>query len=121
MSADRYASSPDDESACEAERALLGSILLGAPLPDDVSSSDFYALRHRLVWDAMCELREEGKEIDLVSVPYVLERAGTLDQAGGRSFPAALVDAIPDAQSWPTYAWIVRDAAKRRRLRRLSD
>ncbi len=102
----------------EAERSLLGSILVDGSLlsrvieflvPEDFSSED-----HRLVFRACLDLGGKSEGIDLVTVRHELERQGKLERAGGPAFLAGLVDLVPDVENVESYAKLVREASLRR-------
>ena len=57
----------------EAERAVLGALLLDEScfdrVIDLVTAPDFYLESHRLIFQAICQLRNMGRPIDLISLP----------------------------------------------------
>ncbi len=64
----------------DAERALLGSLLLKPDAIHDVSDiiqpDSFYAERHRYIFAAMRELADRGEPIDQLSLSVRLEHQG---------------------------------------------
>ncbi|HEX5483947.1 MAG TPA: replicative DNA helicase [Terriglobia bacterium] len=101
----------------EAERALLGSILLdNAALNialETLKVGDFYSEAHRTAFQKMIELSEASRPVDLVVLADSLEREGLLEKAGGRVFLAALLDGVPIASnpSAAAYARIIKEKA----------
>lgn len=101
----------------EAERALLGSLLLAPQrLPDiaDISADDFYTPTHQLLYTAICTIikTRAADELDLLVLRAEAEKAGFADIA----YLAALVDAVPSGANITYYAGIVREKARKRRL-----
>ena len=103
-----------------AERALLGCLLIGAPIPDRLSSSDFASDEHRVVFEAISELEAEREAVDSLTVGYRIIDTGRLKRIHSMSSVSALLDALRglgSVDSVDSYARIVRDEAKRRRLK----
>lgn len=99
----------------EAERAVLGAILIQPEIHDVVApvitSAAFFRDAHRRIFQGLTTLRDRQVEIDLVTLRDEMERRGELDEVGGPTYLAALVDAIPHASSARAYAEIVADKA----------
>jgi replicative DNA helicase len=83
----------------EAEKALLGSILLddGAlnVVLETLVRDDFYSESHRLIFEKMLALFEKSHAIDLVTLSEELSKEGLLERVGGASYLASLTDGIP--------------------------
>ncbi len=95
----------------EAERALLGSLLLKPDAIHDVSDlvrpDSFYAEKHRIIFSAMRDLSERGEPIDQLTLSERLQNQGTLERAGGRSYLAELVNAATSPGNVSHYAELV--------------
>ncbi len=106
--------------AIEAEACVLGSMILHAPCIDIivqvVTASQFYRPAHQLIFQALVDLRQAGKPIDLVLLRDELDRRKQLDQAGGVEYLVALAEGVPSAANAQYYATIVRDKAMLREL-----
>ena len=106
----------------EAERALLGSILLDngalSVILEAVSKDDFFSEAHRIIFEKMLVLSERNRTIDLVTVSEELSKEGLLEKAGGAAYLAALTDGIPigTTASVNEYSRIVKEKAIIRRL-----
>jgi replicative DNA helicase len=104
----------------EAERAVLGAVLLdpGAMLHiiEKLRADEFYLESHRIVYQACLDLHEKGEAADLVTVRNNLTEQGRLEQVGGASYLASLVDALPDIANVIHYAEIVHDKSVKRQL-----
>ena len=109
----------------EAEQSVLGAIYLDRKcIPDvldKVRGGDFYIARHQELFDAIIELYNLGKEIDLVTLQEHLTLRGTLEKIGGISFVVEVANLVPSTESAGSYAAIVRDKAVQRRMIRLAD
>lgn len=106
----------------EAERALLGSILLdNAALNvalESLKPADFYSEAHRLTFQKMIELTEKSRPAELVTLSEDLSREGLLEKAGGAAYLASLTDGVPigSAVSVEQYTRIVKEKALLRGL-----
>lgn len=109
----------------EAEQSVLGAMFLERDcIPDVISRvrpDDFYIERHRELFEAMVELYNMGKPIDLVTLQAHLTLRGTLDNIGGIAFVVEVANLVPSPDSVKYYAEIVSDKAVLRRLIKLSD
>ena len=101
----------------DAERGLLGCVMLDASLLDEVvdlvEADDFYDQRHNLVWKAVCAVKGVP---DVVTVLGELRGGGKLGQAGGEEFIFSLTNTIPTIAAAQTYARTVRELARVRRV-----
>lgn len=104
----------------EAERAVLGGIFLNADtLPDAqeyVTADDFYKKAHRLLFQAMTDLQDNGTAIDTVTVSDYLDNHNNLDDIGGVGYITDLVAATPVASNVVYYAKIVQQKSTLRKL-----
>lgn len=104
----------------EAERALLGSLMLkdGAihDVTDIVDADSFYVERHRIIYRAILDLANAGSPIDLLSVANRLKELNELERAGGNAGLAELVSLVPSAANLKHYAEIVQKKAMSRHL-----
>jgi len=105
-----------------AEQAFLGSVMLKPEVMHDVVDvvypDDFYSGKHRIIFKAMRALYDEHDPIDAVSISNYLKNKKQLDQIGGSSYLAELVNTVPSASNAEYYAEII---AKKASLRRLID
>jgi replicative DNA helicase len=104
----------------EAEQSVLGAILLEnealhAAL-EILSVDDLYRESHRKIFQAMLALSEAREAIDLITLTEQLRKQGTLEEVGGRSYLALLVNAVPTAANTRHHAKIVHEKALLRRL-----
>jgi len=96
----------------EAERALLGAIMLKPnamyDVADMVMPDSFYASKHGDIFEAMFTLFSRGEPIDLVTLSGKLESQKKLEQIGGRGYLSELVNAAPAATNATHYAQVVK-------------
>jgi len=128
-SRDRGASGRDDGATLDgrerpanvdAERAVLGSILLKPDVCDDVAllvrPEDFADEAHQVLYRHLLELHDSGKRIDITIVLERLRTQGDLDRLGGAAAIAEILQSVPHAAHATHYAQIVRDKAMLRSL-----
>ncbi len=99
----------------DAEEYILGGILMENSALDVtteiISPDDFYAERHRIIYEEMLNLRDKGIAIDLISLPEFVENGGRLDKIGGVSYIAQLAERIPTTANIDYYCRIIKDKA----------
>lgn len=104
----------------EAERAVLGSILLDkealVKVADFLKQDDFYYDQHITIFQGMLDLYSKRMPIDLKILVSYLEDHGKLDAAGGASYLAELTLEVPTATHVLQYALIVKHKSTLRRL-----
>src|SRR5687767_9737961 len=107
----------------EAERAILGAILLCPIVLGTVcellTEPDFYDSPHRSIFAAMCRLGDAGRAIDHITVSEELKRVGALQEVGGSAAIAELIQVVPSASNVSTHCRVVQEKARRRDLRRI--
>lgn len=104
----------------EAERALLGSLMLRADAiydaVDIISPESFYVEKHRAIFRAMLDLMNSASPIDLLSVGNRLKEVEELERVGGNAALAEMVGTVPSAANLKYYAEIVQKKAMARAL-----
>jgi KaiC/GvpD/RAD55 family RecA-like ATPase len=102
-------------SNIEAERAVLGAILLDnsqfEPVAKVLRSSDFFIDDHRRIFLAITKLHELARPIDLITLTEMLQSTNELALAGGAGYVASLVDGVPRMSHAAAYAETVREKA----------
>src|SRR5437870_2673439 len=98
-------------SAPDAERAILGSLILDNALIDQAAlmldtdiGSDFYVPSHRHIFMAMLALYRVGMEITPILIAEELNRENALESAGGVLFLTNLTYGLPHVTSIASYA-----------------
>jgi len=106
--------------AIDAEKALLGAILLKSEcmydISDLISADSFYVEKHRGVYRAMQELFSKSDPIDVLSVAARLKATKDLERVGGASYITELANAVPATANAHHYADLVQKAATLRGL-----
>ncbi len=109
----------------EAEQSVLGAIYLDRTcIPDvleKVRAEDFYISRHRELFEAIVELYNLGKPIDLITLKEHLTLRGTLEKIGGIDFVVEVANLVPSIERAGYYGAIVRDKAVQRQMIRLAE
>jgi replicative DNA helicase len=104
----------------EAERAVLGAILLNAEAihqaVEFIKDTDFFRDAHRRIFEKMLGLMERHQAIDFITIKDELARSGDLDQVGGPAYIASLVDGLPHGVNVGDYARIVKQKSTLRSL-----
>ena len=110
----------DRPTNADAERAVLGSILIKPDVCDDVAlvvrPEDFFDEAHQVLYRHLLELHDGNKRIDTTIVLEKLRTQGDLDRIGGPPLLADVLEAVPHAAHATHYAQIVRDKAILRNL-----
>jgi hypothetical protein len=111
--------------SAEAERAILGSVLLDNSLVNHavelLRPEDFYVRAHQFVFRSMISLSERGSEIDPLLLSEELRREGVLEQAGGMTFISELTYGLPHFTNVAAYAKVVKDHSLMRQLVKVAN
>ena len=104
----------------DAERALLGSILISNEAADVaqgiVSAGDFYRPGNRKIYAAMLELWDKNSAVDLITLQAQLAKKHELQEIGGPAVLVELAEAVPTAANVQYYSEIVKAKATLRSL-----
>jgi replicative DNA helicase len=104
----------------EAERGVLGSLLLDPHCCDEVSlhlrADDFHVDANRLLYTHLLDMHNEGVTIDALLLVERLNRHGDLERAGGMAYLTEVAQSVPTAANAVHYARIVHDKATLRSL-----
>jgi replicative DNA helicase len=104
----------------EAEKSILGSILLLPLCCDDVAlivrPEDFYDEANRKLFVHLREMHDANKRIDLTLLVERLKHAGDLEPIGGMAYLGEVMNSVATAAHATEYAEVVRDKATLRSL-----
>lgn len=104
----------------DAEAAVLGACMLDPKAVDQVldllQQDDFYRNAHQKTFQAIKDLHQQGKDVDLVMVQDWLGARGLLDIAGGPVALAGMTERVASAANVEAYARVVLQHSKKRRL-----
>jgi replicative DNA helicase len=101
-----------------AEKTILGAISLNdeliAQALDLLETDDFYLDSHRKIFDAMVSLKKSGNPVDTVTLPRLLADRRELEQVGGVTYLAMLIDGVPQTDNIEHYCRIIKYKARER-------
>ncbi len=104
----------------DAERALLGAIILKPDAIHDVSVTvfpeSFYADKHKEIYRAILELFTKGDPIDVLSLTNRLKHNKQLERVGGATYVTELIEVVPAAGNGLYYGQLVQNKAVLRGL-----
>lgn len=107
-------------SSPEAERAILGAILLDNGLitqaAEVLKPEDFYVPSHRRIFVAMLSLFQRGAEINPILIGEELKKENALESVGGISFITNLTWGLPHSANIAHYAKVVTGKSYLRKL-----
>lgn len=99
----------------EAERALLGSILLDPVLMDQLQDvlepRVFYRRAHQLIYQAMQDLHQRQEPIDLITLSDALNKAQVFEDVGGADYLSELVITTQPGINIEHYVQLISDKA----------
>ncbi len=102
----------------EAERAVLGSILLDPAsislVVPILSREDFFSDKHQRIYRGMLDLFDRSAEVDLLTLKEELNAGAA--EAVDAAYLSWLLDGVPDIGNVEHYARIVKEKATLRRL-----
>ena len=111
--------------SAEAERAVISSMLLDKDAITSASEilvgEDFYQPQYATLFETMVELHNEGKPVDLVTLPDRLEEKDVPPELSSVDFMRNLFSAVPNSANVKHYAKIVKDKAVLRRLTKVTE
>ena len=104
----------------EAEQSVIGSMLMDREAviaaSEIVTGSDFYQQQYGIMFDAMVELFNEGKPVDLVTLQDRLKEKDVPPEVSSLDFVRDIVTMVPTSANVRSYAAIVGEKAVLRRL-----
>ena len=113
----------DLPSSIEAEKAVLGSIILEPTLWDslsvEVDESDFIANEHKLIYRGIKKLIDLGSEIDTVTLIESLSKDSDLSSLSNFdrvSYVKNLVSETPGTANFVNYTNIIKQSSSLRKL-----
>ena len=109
----------------EAEQSVIGSMIMDREAivvaSEIVFSEDFYNKQYGVLFDAMVELNDEGKPVDLVTLQDRLKEKDVPPEVSSLEFIRDLITAVPTSANVKYYANIVAEKATLRRLIRINE
>ena len=97
----------------EAEQSVLGSLLIDPSamlkVADLLLPQDFYVPAHQKIYNAVLELYEKHKPVDVLSVTNHLKERDILKDVGGSAYLAELTNKVTTASHISHYGKIVKE------------
>jgi|SRR6185312_3814426 len=121
MSTMNYSETRSLPANVDAERSILGGLMLSANAYDEVAASgltvlDFSLDSNRRIYARIADLAESGRPIDLITLTEELARHKELATVGDAGYVSSLLDGVPDRPSLKHYIKIVREKADQRKI-----
>jgi replicative DNA helicase len=109
----------------EAEQSVIGSMIMDREAivvaAGILHSEDFYGKQYGIVFEAMVELNDEGKPVDLITLQDRLKEKDVPPEVSSLEFVRDLITAVPTSANIKYYANIVAEKAILRRLIRINE
>ncbi|HEB41487.1 MAG TPA: hypothetical protein ENI08_00515 [Candidatus Dependentiae bacterium] len=107
-------------ASIEAERSVLGALLLNDENINQVAElllpHDFYNPSHKVIYEAMLNLVQQNKRIDLITLQDELVKREQLESIGGIVYLVSLQEDIPAVGLIKQHAKIIKEKATLREL-----
>lgn len=109
----------------EAEQSVIGSMLMDRDAiiaaSEIVTAGDFYQHQYGVMFEAMLELFNENKPVDLVTLQNRLKEKDVPPEVSSLDFVRDIITTVPTSANVKFYANIVRDKAVLRRLIKVNE
>ncbi len=106
--------------AVEVEEAVLGALMLEKDayslVADKLKPETFYEQKHQKIYEAIQQLANNQKPIDMLTVTDQLQQNGTLEEVGGAYYIAMLTGKVGSAAHVEYHASIIEKKAMARTL-----
>ena len=104
----------------EAEKSVLGSLMLDEQAFDLVQSTltseDFYKTAHRIIFETIVQLNAKSEPVDLLTVTHVLQKKQMLEQVGGATYLAEILESTLSSANIEKYAEYVAETSLLRKI-----
>ena len=109
----------------EAEQSVIGSMLMNRDAiiaaAEIITANDFYQHQYGVMFEAMVELFNENKPVDLVTVQNRLKEKDVPPVVASLDFVRDIMNTVPTSVNIKSYANIVREKAVLRRLIKVNE
>ena len=109
----------------EAEQSVIGSMIMDRDAivvaSEIITSDDFYGKQYGVLFDAMLELNNEGRPVDIVTLQDRLKEKNVPPEMSSLEFIRDLVTVVPTSANIKHYATIVAEKSTLRKLIRLNE
>ena len=104
----------------EAEQSVIGSMIMSrdaiVEASEIITGADFYQQQYGIVFEAMIELHDEGKAVDLITLQERLKEKDLPPEISSMEFVRDLLSAVPTSATVKYYAEIVAEKSMLRKL-----
>ncbi|MCL2252899.1 MAG: replicative DNA helicase [Lachnospiraceae bacterium] len=109
----------------EAEQSVIGSMIMDREAiiiaAEIITGEDFYSRQYAVVFEAMVELNDEGKPVDMITLQNRLKEKDVPPEVESLEFIRDLMTAALTSANIKYYAGIVSEKATLRKLIRLNE
>ncbi len=109
----------------EAEQSVIGSMIMDrdaiVAASEIITDEDFYSRQYAVLFQAMVELDDEGKPVDVVTLQNKLREKEAPPEVSSLEFVRELLTAVPTSANVKYYAGIVAEKSTLRKLIRLNE
>ena len=109
----------------EAEQSVIGSMIMDKDAiiaaSEAITGEDFYQQRYGVLFDAMLELFNEGKPVDLITLQNKLKEKDVPPELCSLEFIRDLITAVPTSANVRYYAKIVKEKSVLRQLIKVTE
>jgi replicative DNA helicase len=111
--------------SAEAEQSVIGSMLMDKEAvmaaSEILTKDDFYQYQYGALFEAMVELYQEGKPVDLVTVQNRLREMDVPQEVSSLDFVRELITVVPTSANVRHYAQIVYEKSLLRKIIKLNE
>jgi len=103
-----------------AEESLISAVLINNKVIPDIldilKPEDFYRSAHQKIFKCVFDMFDKKDPVDLVTLPTELKNRSLLEEIGGASYLAGLVDNVPLSTSVKKHSKIIKEASIKRSI-----
>jgi replicative DNA helicase len=112
-------------NSAEAEQSVIGSMIMDKDAiivaSELITGEDFYQRRYGVLFEAMIELYNEGKPVDLVTLQNILKEKDVPPELCSLEFIRDLITSVPTSANVRYYANIVKEKSTLRQLIKVTE
>ncbi|MCM1046798.1 MAG: replicative DNA helicase [Clostridiales bacterium] len=109
----------------EAEQSVIGSMIMDKEAiviaSEIITGDDFYSRQYGIVFEAMIELNDEGRPVDLITLQDRLKEKDVPPEVSSLEFVRELITTVPTSANIKYYANIVAEKSVLRKLIKLNE
>ncbi len=112
-------------NSVEAEQSVIGSMLMDENAVEIAAQmltpDDFYQKQYKIMFEAMMELYQENKAVDMITVQERLKEKDVPPEISSLEFVRDMINVVPTSANVKYYAQIVAEKAQLRRLIQVTE